>query len=213
MQLNPALAPFKVALCRNGTRYQEINEFTTYIAGNLRKGGHQIVDTHDTQNTLESQLNRYQLIMMYSTVWDYCNSSCEFTSIAVLDSAKRVLSRGQCGSAMMGLYSIGPSCSCIIGMLKVLKRVSIFSKENRGFCPPVSILQDTDKIVHLCTAFHNWKWHIYLESCTSTMSKTDLNSVQISVCDLIRRLAGFSRVKNISYLVFLELSYLLSSAV
>lgn len=68
LHLHPVLAPFKVALCRQGKRLEEVNEVTTYIASNLRKDGHQILDTWDMKNKLEVQLNRFDEIGVPFTV-------------------------------------------------------------------------------------------------------------------------------------------------
>ncbi|XP_045213098.2 DNA polymerase subunit gamma-2, mitochondrial-like [Mercenaria mercenaria] len=59
LHLSPVLAPFKVAVCRQGERHEEISEVTTYIASMLRKHGHQILDTCHTKNHLNMQLNRF----------------------------------------------------------------------------------------------------------------------------------------------------------
>lgn len=68
LQLHPGLAPFKVAITRHGKKQRQISEVATYIARELRRGGIQLLDTHDTLTSPQQQSFSYDELGIPFTV-------------------------------------------------------------------------------------------------------------------------------------------------
>ncbi|XP_052769665.1 DNA polymerase subunit gamma-2, mitochondrial-like isoform X2 [Mya arenaria] len=58
LQLHPALAPYKVCMCQDGSLTRQIQEVVTYVSRELRKAGLHVLDTRRDSGDVDAQIHR-----------------------------------------------------------------------------------------------------------------------------------------------------------